>query len=97
MRSNGSTPRFDMVAHAASVLGFSPATTHTLRDLASDALGTPNVIPVHSDEHVQALDRVARARCAEWLDREHGMDPGFAREVVNHILDIYADSTRVRR
>ena len=98
MRSNGSTPPFDMVAHAATVLGFSPATTHALRDLASEALGAaPTVISVNSDEHAQALDRVARARCAEWLDREHGMEITFARDLVNAILDIYTDSTQVRR
>ena len=76
-----------------------PAPTNTLRDEAAKALGAEviGVIPVNSDDHVQALDRVARARCAEWLDREHGMELTFAREVVNKILDIYINSTTVRR
>ena len=58
-------------------------------------------IVVGSKEHAQVLDRVldrvARARCVEWLDREHGMDRQFARSLVANILDIYTDSTTVRR
>lgn len=90
-----------MIHQAQQVLNAQPTTAgeaHALRDLASEALGAaPTVISVNSDEHAQALDRVARARCAEWLDREHGMEITFARDLVNAILDIYTDSTQVRR
>lgn len=76
-----------------------PAPTNTLRDEAAKALGAEviGVIPVNSDEHVRTLDRVARARCAEWIENEHGMETTFAREVVDKILDIYINSTTVRR
>lgn len=76
-----------------------PAPVNVLRDQAAAALGAEvvGVIEVGSDEHAKVLDRVARARCAEWLDTEHGMDQGFARELVDKILDLYIDSTRVRR
>lgn len=87
----------DMTATAASILGFSPATSRRLGTLASEAIGGSAPIITGSDEHVQILDRVARARCAEWLDKEHGMDVQFARTIVDAILNIYGDSTRVRR
>lgn len=76
-------------------------TPHTnLAEVARQALQyrpSAVLVTVGSDEHVQILDRVARARCAEWLDREHGMDAMFARTLVDAILDLYADSTQVRR
>jgi len=98
MTFKGNTHPLDMTATAASILGFSSATSHRLSVLASEALHQPTApVVTGSDEHVRILDRVARARCVEWLDHEHGMDPGFAREIVDRVLDLYADSTRVRR
>ena len=91
MYLKNSTDMQDLAARAL----FGPRLMPSLQEQASAALG--GLVATGSDEHAAILDRVARARCAEWLDREHGMDVVFARELVNAILDLYADSTRVRR